>query len=187
MDKLEKFMDYICGRFNNENQVKEEKAVTGEVKSPVAEHIVGICNAKIKNLPEDFNGYFTIDETYYKHGDNKTALHHLFLYTLNKDNDIVLTSYELPNDVDYNDFINSNDKLIIDYSKLELSRKFNPITFEEKDGCFLAESESEFSPEVIFTAIEKVCDDKMYVTEIFRKNGVIISGSEEPIVYDKIK
>lgn len=187
MKKLEKFINYICGRFNNENQLKEEKAITGGVRTPVAKHIVGICNDKIKNLPEDFNGYFTIDETYYNHGEHETALHHLFLYTLNKDNDVVLTSYELPTDVDYNDFINANDKLVIDYSKLELSKKFTPITFEEKDGYFLAESESNFSSEVIFTAIEKVCDGKMYVTEIFRKNGVIISGSEEPIVYDKIK
>lgn len=187
MEKLDVFINYICGTFNNDNQIKEEKAVTGEIKTPVAKHIVGICNDKIVNLPEDFKGYFTIDETYYNHGEHETALRHLFLYTLNEDSNVVLTSYELPTDIDYNDFVNANDKIVIDYSKLELSKKFNPITFEERDGYFLAESESEFSPEVIFTAVEKIYDGKMYVTEIFRKNGAIVSGSEEPIVYDKIK
>lgn len=187
MEKLERFINYICGSFNNDNQLNEEKAATGEVRTPAAKHIIGICNDKIKNLPQGFEGYFTIDETYYNHGDKETALHHLFLYNLNKDNDVVLISYELPNDVDFNDFVNANDKLVIDYSKLELSKKFAPITFEEKDGYFLAESETNFSPEVIFTAIEKIYDGKMYVTEIFRKNGVIVSGSEDPIIYDKIK
>lgn len=187
MEKLDKFINYICGTFNNENQLKEEKDATGEVRTPIAKHIVGICNDKITNLPEDFKGYFTIDETYYNHEEHETALHHLFLYTLNEDNNVVLTSYELPTHIDYNDFINANERLVIDYTKLELSKKFTPITFEEKDEYFLAESESSFSPEVIFTAVEKIYDGKMYVTEIFRKNGVIVSGSEEPIVYDKIK
>ena len=99
---------------------------------------------------------------------------------------MVLTSYELPSNIEYNDFINSNDKIVIDYNNLKLSDKFNPITFEEREGYFLAESETNFSPEVIFTAIEKVYDGKMYVTEIFRKDGVIVSGSEEPIIYDRI-
>ena len=187
MKKLDRFINYICGSFNNDNQINEERDTTGEVRTPIAKHVVGICNDKIKNLPEGFEGYFTIDETYYNHGDKETALHHLFLYNLNENNDVVLTSYELPNDVDFNDFVNANDKLVIDYSKLELSKKFTPITFEEKDGYFLAESETNFSPEVIFTAIEKIYDGKMYVTEIFRKNGVIVSGSEDPIIYDKIK
>ncbi len=187
MEKLNRFMSYLKGSFNNDNQLKEEKASTGEVRTPMAKHIIGVCNDKIKNLPDGFEGYFTIDETYYNHGEKKTALHHLFLYTLNEENDVVLTSYELPSDVDYNDFINANENLIMDYNKLELSKKFTPITFEEKDGYFLAESESDFSPEVVFTAIEKVYDGKMYVTEIFRKNGVIVSGSEEPIVYDRIE
>lgn len=187
MKKLEEFISYLCGSFNNDNQLKEEKAVTGEVRTPVAKHIVAICNDKIKNIPKDFNGYFTIDETYYNHGEHKTDLHHLFLYTLNKNNEVVLSSYELPNDVDYNEFINANDKLEMDYNKLGLSKKFAPIVFKEEDGYFLAESESNFSPEVVFTAKQKVLDGKMYVTEVFRKNGEIVSGSENPIVYDKIK
>ncbi|MDV4149572.1 hypothetical protein R0131_01875 [Clostridium sp. AL.422] len=187
MEKLERFINYLSGSFNNDNQIREEKATTGEARTPVAKHIVGICNNKVKNLPKDFNGYFTIDETYYNHGEHNTALHHLFLYTLNEDEDVVLTSYELPSEIDYNDFVNSNDKLVIDYSNLELSKKFAPIIFEEKDGYFLAESESNFSSEVIFTAIEKVYNGKIYMTEIFRKNGEIVSGSKEPIIYDKIK
>lgn len=186
MEKLNKFISYIEGCFNNDNQIKEEEALNMEARTPSAKHIVGICNDKVENLPKDFKGYFTIDETYYNHGEKETALRHLFLYTLNEENSVVLTSYELPNDIDYNDFVNSNDKLQINYESLKLSEKFNPITFEEKEGYFLAESEAEFAPGVIFTAIEKVYDGKMYVTEIFRKNGVIVSGSEEPIIYNRI-
>lgn len=186
MEKLNKFISYIKGSFNNDNQINEENSLNKEVRAPKAKHIVGICNDKIVNLPNDFKGYFTIDETYYNHGEKETALRHLFLYTLNEEDSVVLTSYELPSNIEYNDFINSNDKIVIDYNNLKLSDKFNPITFEEREGYFLAESETNFSPEVIFTAIEKVYDGKMYVTEIFRKDGVIVSGSEEPIIYDRI-
>ena len=80
MEKLKEFMDYLCGSFNNDNQLKEEKAATGEVRTLAAKHIVGMCNDKIKNIPRDFNGYFTIDETYYNNGEHETVLHHLFLY-----------------------------------------------------------------------------------------------------------
>ena len=187
IETLEKFINYLSGSYNNDNQLKEEKAITGEGRTPEAKHIVGICNDKVKNLPNDFKGYFTIDETYYNHEGHKTALHHLFLYTLNEDNKVMLTSYELPTDVDYNDFVNSNYNLVIDYNKLELSKKFDPILFEEKEDYFLAETKSNFTPEVVFTAIQKVYDSKMHMTEIFRKNREIVSGSEEPIKYDKFK
>ncbi|MBD7915571.1 hypothetical protein H9660_10485 [Clostridium sp. Sa3CUN1] len=187
MEKLNKFINYIEGTFNNDKQIEKEKSLNEEIKVPRAKHIIGICNSKIENLPEDFKGYFTIDETYYNHGEKETALRHLFLYTLNEENNVVLTSYELPSNIEYNDFVNSNDKLVMDYNDLKLSEKFTPITFEEREEYFLAESETIFAPEVIFTAVEKVYDGKMYVTEIFRKNGVIVSGSEEPIIYNKIK
>ena len=81
----------------------------------------------MKNLPKDFDGYFTIDETYYNHGGHETALHHLFLYTLNEYNKVMLTSYELPTDIEYSDFVNSNDNLVIDYNKLELSKKLKKM------------------------------------------------------------
>ena len=59
MEKLQRFMKYISGYFNNEKQLKDEEEATGEVNTPVAKHIVGICNDKIKNLPKDFNGAAT--------------------------------------------------------------------------------------------------------------------------------
>lgn len=187
MEKLNKFISYSKGIFNNGNQIKEEKAATGEVRTPDAKHIAEVCNDKIQNLPKDFNGYFMIDETYYNHGDKVTELHHLFLYTVNENNQVVLTSYDLPKEIEYKDFINSNDKLTFDYNKLEKNSKFTPIVFKEENGAFIAESEAEFAPGVIFTAKQKNLDGKMYVTEVFRKNGEIVSGSEEPIVYHRVK
>ena len=186
MEKLNKFISYIEGTFNNDNQIKEEESLNKKIRTPNAKHIIKVCNDKIVNLPEDFKGYFTIDETYYNNGEKETSLHHLFLYTLNEDNNVVLTSYELPSNIEYKDFINSNDKMEINYNNLKLSDKFNPIVFEDREEYFLAESKTNFSPEIIFTAIEKVYNGRMYVTEIFKKDGVIVSGSEEPIIYDRI-
>lgn len=186
MEKLNKFISFSKGRFNNDNQIRQEIDRDGEARTPKAKHIAEVCNDKVQNLPIDFKGYFMIDETYYNHGDKVMELHHLFLYTLNENNQVVLNSYELPREIEYKDFINTNEKLTFDYNKLERNSKFAPIVFREEDGGFIAESEVEFEPGVIFTAKQKNLNGKMYVTEVFRKNGKIVSGSEEPIVYHKV-
>ena len=95
MNKLEIFIKNLCGEFNNDNQLKKEFE-SGKVVHPKARHINNVCNYKIKNLPENFEGYFVIEESYYEQGKFKNILPHLFLFTLNKDNNVVLTSYDLP-------------------------------------------------------------------------------------------
>lgn len=52
---------------------------------PKAAHINRVCNEKIKNLPEDFEGYFVIEESYYEIGGRKNILPHLFLFNLNEE------------------------------------------------------------------------------------------------------
>ena len=98
MNKLEIFIKNLCGEFNNDNQLKKEFE-SGKVVHPKARHINNVCNHKIKNLPENFEGYFVIEESYYEQGKFKNVLPHLFLFTLNKDNNVVLTSYDLPENI----------------------------------------------------------------------------------------
>ena len=45
------------------------------------------------------------------------------------------------------------------------------MIYKEKDGAYEGISVSNFTPETEFTLKEKVEDDKMYVSEVFRKNG----------------
>lgn len=184
MNKLESFISELCGIFNNDNQIKRELEV-GELKHPKAKHINGVCNSKINNLPNDFEGYFVIEESYYEQGKFNNTLPHLFLFTINEDNNIVLTSYELPEGVSKQDFRNDNSDLIMDYTELKISSKFTPMVYKDKNGVYEGISVSKFNSETEFTLKERIENGKMYVSEVFRKNGKITFGFVDPIIYEK--
>ena len=184
MNKLEIFIKNLCGEFNNDNQLKKE-VESGKVVHPKARHINNVCNHKIKNLPENFEGYFVIEESYYEQGKFKNVLPHLFLFTLNKDNNVVLTSYDLPENISKADFRNDNEDLVINYNELKISSKFTPMVYKENNGVYEGESISNFSSETEFTLKERIEDGKMYVSEVFRKNGKITFGFVDPIIYEK--
>ena len=185
MNKLDKFINELCGTFNNDRQINDELQ-SGEVKHPKAKHINGICNDKITNLPNDFSGYFVIEESYYEQGNFKNILPHLFLFTVNGNGNIVLTSYEIPTNISKEEFRNDNENLIMDYNELKVSSKFTPMIYKEKNSVYEGESISHFTPETEFTLKEKIENGKMYVSEVFRKNGKITFGFVDPIIYEKI-
>lgn len=185
MGILKRFINNLCGDFNNDNQIKIQEA-KGKVTHPKAKHINRIANNKIKNLPSDFNGYFIIEESYYEIGNRKNILPHLFLFELNENNQVVLTSYDLPEGISKEEFRNDNNELVIDYNKLVISEKFSPMIYKEVNDGFEGESVSDFGGGVKFTLKERTEKDKLYVSEVFEKNGKITFGFEEPIVYDKI-
>ncbi|MDO5518787.1 MAG: hypothetical protein Q4F66_14620 [Clostridium sp.] len=188
MDILNKFINNLCGKFDNSEQIKDQISA-GTITHPKSKHINGICNDKIKNLPESFNGYFIIEESYYENGNFKNTLPHLFLFTLNEDNKVVLTSYEIPSDIKKEDFRNDNEDLVIDFNTLKKSEKFTPMTYNynQHSDEFTGESLSFFTPETKFLLKETVKNNTMYVSEVFYKNDKITFGFEDPIIYKKIK
>lgn len=186
MKNLQLFLSYLCGEFNNEEQILEEKK-NGQAIHPKAKHITAICNNKIKNLPKDFKGFFVIEESYYEQGNFKNILPHLFLFTEDEEGKVTLTSYDLPKGVSKEEFRNDNELLIMDYNNLKVSEKFTPMTYEFKDGAFEGESISHFTPETIFKLKERTEKGTLYVSEIFEKNGKITFGCVDPIVYKKKK
>lgn len=70
---------------------------------PYAQHVNTVCNDKIKNIPNDFNGIFIVEESYYETDGRRHALPHLFLITDSNDG-IMLSSYEIPEGEDKNTF-----------------------------------------------------------------------------------
>ena len=75
--KLDEFTEMMTGHFDNKEQFDKMQA---EGKTyPYAEHVNTICNDKIKNLPEDFNGRFVVEESYYETNGKRHASPHLFL------------------------------------------------------------------------------------------------------------
>ena len=70
---------------------------------PYAQHVNTVCNDKIKNIPNDFNGIFIVEESYYETDGRRHASPHLFLITDSNDG-LMLSSYEIPEGEDKNTF-----------------------------------------------------------------------------------
>lgn len=185
MKNIEIFLKYLCGNFDNKKQIEKETK-NGKVVHPNAKHITNICNDKIKNIPQDFAGYFVLEESYYEQNGRNTITPHLFLFTENDENKIVLTSYEIPKEISKEDFKYSNNNIIIDYTKLEISEKFTPMVYEFVNNGFEGKSVNKLTPELTFTLTERTEKDTLYVSEVFEKNGKITFGFPEPIIYNKI-
>ena len=101
MTKIEEFVKLITGRFDNKEQFDAMKKA-GKTY-PYAQHVNTVCNDKIKNLPADFKGMFIVEESYYENEGKRHASPHLFLIT-EKEDRILLSSYEIPNGEDKNTF-----------------------------------------------------------------------------------
>ena len=90
MNTLDIFLSRINKTYSNKAQHTENPLL------PQAVHITTPVNERIKNLPENFEDVFVIDETYYHYDDHVTQLHHLYRYHAHSDGSIALISYELP-------------------------------------------------------------------------------------------
>ena len=90
-------------------------------------------NDKIKNLPENFNGTFVVEESYYETDGKSHASPHLFLISENNEG-IVLSSYDIPNGEDKNTFSYDSMKAV-DYSELNESKKIHTSTLSREGWC----------------------------------------------------
>ncbi len=180
MSKLNEFISILTGSFNNSEQFQRIK----NKDFPYAEHINNVCNDKISNLPSNFNGIFMLEESYYTVNGNTHASPHLFLFT-EEENGIKLTSYELPDGYDKNNFTYKNLQEI-DFSNLKASEKFTPAIYTEKDGVWEGGSVSMFSPVLKFTLFERFSKDCLEVSESMEINGKKTFGYDEPIIYKAI-
>ena len=60
------------------------------------------------------------------------------------------------------------------------------MVYIEKDGVYEGKSVSNFTTETEFTLQERIENNKMYVSEVFRKSGKVTFGFIDPIIYEKI-
>lgn len=181
MNKLNEFMAMICGTFDNKKQFLEEER-SGNVIHPRAQRFISLCNDRVLNLEEAFTGFFVFEQNYYETTDRKTSFQHLFLFDVNEEGKIRLTSYEIPAVNDDN----KNENMQFDFKKLKVSEKFTPLLYEEAEGEFWGESISFFSSVTKFTLSMHITKNKLSVNEVFENNGKIMIGYDEPIVYDKV-
>ena len=179
--KLDNFVGMMTGHFDNREQF-DEMQKAGKVY-PYAEHVNTVCNDKIKNLPEGFNGKFVVEESYYEINGKRHASPHLFLITESEDG-IVLSSYEIPEGEDKTTF--SYDAMKnVDYNDLKKSEKFTSALYREKDGIWEGGSTSQFSPVMIFKLWERFSDSCLEVSESIEVNGKRTFGYDDPIIYKR--
>ena len=72
MMEIKKFVELMTGEFDNKEQFMEMKEAGKSF--PYAQHINTVCNDKIKNIPEDFNGIFVVEESYYETDGKRHAM-----------------------------------------------------------------------------------------------------------------
>ena len=180
--KLEEFISYLEGNFNNKEQFLEMQK--NNIKYPFCEHTNTVCNNKIKNLPNDFEGIFMVEESYYTDGDNKRTSPHLFLFE-EVGEGIKLSSYDIPEGYNKNTFTYQELKEV-DYNELKESTKFTPAIYKYEDGIYKGGSVSMFSPILKFTLYEEFSKDHLSVSESMEVNGKRTFGYDDPIIYKKI-
>ena len=182
MADLTNFVTLLNGEFDNKDQF--EKMCKINPQYPYAKHINTACNDKIKNLPENFNGTFVVEESYYETDGKSHASPHLFLIT-ETEQGILLSSYEIPEGEDKKIFSYASMKKV-DYAELKKSEKFTPALYHEKDGIWEGGSISQFSPVMIFKLWEKFSDRCLEVSESMEVNGKRTFGYDEPIIYKRV-
>ena len=183
MNPLQEFIGFLSGEFDNKEQLHrlEQEGVTGY---PYARHVNTVCNSKITGLPENFDGIFLLEESYYTTGDVTKAMPHLFLFTQEGDK-IKLTSYEMPAGYTKEDFSFANLKEI-PYDSLEVSGKFTPALYEKKGDWWEGGSVSHFSPVLKFTLFERFSAQVLEVSESMEVNGKRTFGYDKPLEYRRM-
>ena len=182
MMEINKFVELMTGEFDNKEQFMEMKEAGKSF--PYAQHINTVCNDKIKNIPEDFNGIFVVEESYYETDGKRHASPHLFLITDSSDG-IILSSYEIPAGEDKNTF-SYNSMKSVDYSELRKSEKFTPALYKEKNGSWEGGSVSQFTPVMIFRLWERFSEACLEVSESMEVNGKRTFGYDVPIIYKRV-
>lgn len=127
MADLINFVTLLNGKFDNKDQF--EKISKTNPQYPYAKHINTICNSKIANLPNGFEGVFMIEESYYSVQGTTRSSSHLFLF-MEESNSIKLISYEIPEGYDKKNFTYKMFKGA-DYDQLKCSAKFTPAFFRK--------------------------------------------------------
>lgn len=75
--KLDNFIGMMTGHFDNKEQFNMMQTA-GKIY-PYAKHVNTVCNDKINNIPQDFNGKFVVEESYYETNGKRHASPHLSL------------------------------------------------------------------------------------------------------------
>jgi len=179
MNTLDIFLSRINGTYSNKAQHTENPLL------PQAVHITTPVNERIKNLPENFEDVFVIDETYYHYDDHVTQLHHLYRYHAQPNGRIQLVSYEIPCEYAKHTFDSQHVQQLL-YDELVVKQAFTPILYSFEHDVFASEGTSEITSGITLHVVMKLYRDHYTVIEACYANRRLVSGFEEPVRYERL-
>ena len=183
---LKKFREYITGDFDNSKQVVEEMKA-GKIIHPFAVHVNRVADKKVLNKPNDLNGFFILEESYYLNdGKLMESKPYLFLFSLRPGDIIHLTTYQLTN-YKKEELRNDNSSLRFDYLTLTPSPTFQgaDYTWDPVNKTFSTVSINELGNGMRFTLSEKFTSKTLQVMELLEKNGQRLTPYDTPILYER--
>jgi uncharacterized lipoprotein YajG len=187
MKPIELFKQIIVGDFDNNKQVADEIAA-GKQIHPIAKHVNRIANSKIKNLPQDANSFFVLEESYYTYPNKPMDIKpYLFKFSAGENNTVVLSVYQLPASIDKKDIRNDNENLLFDFNELKLSPTFKGATYRfiNPEKTFTTNAVNDLGNGMKFTLTEILTKEKLIVMELLEKEGKRLTPYETPIIYDR--
>ncbi len=186
MRKIDIFKSYICGDFDNQEQVAEEVRVGHQIH-PLAKHVTRVADAKIQNLPPQYNGVFVLEESYYTYPDKPTEVKpYLFWFEETALGNVRLHSIALPTDIDKADIRNDNPHLTFDFKDLKDSSTFTPAEYTHTERGFYIKNVIELPNNMSFTLEETIGDGFLEVMESLKKGDVLLTPYSTPIQYKRI-
>lgn len=184
---LKKFTDILCGTLDNQAQVNKERS-EGQQIHPYARHVTAICDHMIINRPENHEGLYILEESYYvKPGSEMMELKPLLFYMRSDGaSKALLNSVQIPTQFSKEEARNDNKYFVMDYNDLEL-RDFGTAEYElQDDGSFKVDHEANMGNGITFRLIETLSQSGLNVMELVHKDGVKLTPYDTPIEYRRV-
>jgi len=184
---LEKFVNILCGTLDNQAQVSAERSAGHQIH-PYAKHVTAVCDHKIVNRPQDHEGLYILEESYYtKPGQDKVELKPLLFYLRSDGSSkALLNSVQIPTQYTKEEATNENEDFIMDFNDLTL-RPFGTAEYQlQEDGSFKVDHEADMGDGLTFRLIETLSPEGLDVMELVHKNGVKLTPYDTPIEYRRV-
>ena len=181
---LDKFVNILCGDLDNRDQVAQEKNA-GQVIHPYAKHITRVCNYRINNMPDNIEGIFILEESYYTYPDRPTEIKPLFFYIRETDKGVLLQSIIIPEFLDKAEVTNDNPNLKFEYDELKFNEKFGTAHYNFHGDYFTVDHHCDFGHGITFRLVETLGPDKLEVMEMYMSDGKLMTPYDTPLIYVK--
>ena len=187
LSDFELYKSYIQGDLDNKDQVDAE-IKAGKQIHPYAKHVNRLFDAKIKNLPKEYNGFYILEESYYTYPNKPTETKpYLFWFEETEQGQIKLHSMQLPVGFDKKNIRNDNPKLFIEFKDLKESATFKPAVYSKTDKGFYIKAPVDLPNGMKFTLEETIGKESFEVMELLEKGGKSLTPYTSPIIYERIK